>query len=342
MGVSVARAKVGFAILAVAVSLSLTGCKSLVYKIAGKETVTFAKSQMVPYLLTMDDAQMACLSGEATAPLLMTFERVGTNINQLAIMTSMVAGTCAEQQATEHELRYLRASKAGQADEAMDARVAQKRFNALAAQRYYAGYRRLVEYYGEPGNDCPSLRGEFDQLAYLMGLVTGVQAVVQDVAAERTVDVPMDIAAKADRAVNCVDNNRWWGLPQATRAAVALLNPTVDTKGKDPWLEMEKAAALGEKAGVRLPHVFHAMVAQSKGDDVRLRKAIKAFVAAGQKGAVNLEYQLLDKVAIQMMQNISDRYWTEHTGKRTPHNQLGSFWDEKATPVEGVGLDDIL
>lgn len=337
-----ARAKVGFLAFVTSSAVLLSGCS--LNKAIGDGMVKFSKTDMIPYLMAMDDPQMACVNGEANAPLLLTFERAGTNVNQLGILIQNVAGGCAEQQANEQELRYLRASKAGQAVEAMDARAAQKTWNALAAQRYYAGYRRLVAFYGEPGEACPQrrLRREFDQLAYLLGLVTGVQAVVQDVAAERAVDVPMDIAAKADRAVTCLDNEKWWGMPQATRAAVALLNPTVDTQGKDPWQEMDQAAALGAKAGIRLPHVLQAMVAQSKGDDARLRHAIKAFVAAGEQGQVNAHYQMLDRVAAQTMKAISDRYWTEHTGQRTPHLQLGHFWDEKAAPTPTVALDDIL
>ena len=51
------------------------------------------------------------------------------------------AGICAEQKALEAELRYLRASKVNQVTEAQDARIEQKRWAALAAQRQYTGYQ---------------------------------------------------------------------------------------------------------------------------------------------------------------------------------------------------------
>lgn len=342
MAANSARAKAALLAGVASATLLLSGCS--LNKAIGDGMVKFSKTDMIPYLMSMDDPHVACVNGEANAPLLLTFERAGTNVNQLGVLIQMTTGGCAEQEANEQELRYLRASKAGQTAEAMDARAAQKTWNALAAQRYYAGYRRLVAFYGEPGEACPTwrLRRELDQLAYLLGLITGVQAVVQDVAAERAVDVPMDIAAKADRAASCLDNEKWWGMPQAIHAAVALLNPTIDAQGKDPWQELAQAAAIGEKAGVRLPHVFQAMVAQTKGDDVRLRQAIKAFVAAGEKGQVNERYRMIDRVAVQTMKAVSDRYWTEHTGQRTPHLQLGHFWDEKAAPTPTVALDDIL
>ena len=41
----------------------------------------------------------------------------------------------------EAELRYLRASKAGQVTEAQDARIEQKRWAGIAAERQYASYQ---------------------------------------------------------------------------------------------------------------------------------------------------------------------------------------------------------
>ena len=54
------------------------------------------------------------------------------------------SGVCAENQALEQELRYLRASKAGRVTEAQDARIAQKRWAAIAAERQYAAISSLL------------------------------------------------------------------------------------------------------------------------------------------------------------------------------------------------------
>lgn len=48
------------------------------------------------------------------------------------------AGICAENKALE--ANYLRVLKAGQVSEAQDARIEQKRWAGIAAERQYAGY----------------------------------------------------------------------------------------------------------------------------------------------------------------------------------------------------------
>jgi hypothetical protein len=51
----------------------------------------------------------------------------------MAVLLYTSAGICAENKALEAELRYLRASKAGQVSEAQDARIEQKRWAGIAA-----------------------------------------------------------------------------------------------------------------------------------------------------------------------------------------------------------------
>ena len=53
--------------------------------------------------------------------------------------------------------------------------------------------------------------------------------------------------------------------------------------------------------------------------------------------AVNPNYRLIDRMAFLIVQNISDRYWTEKTGSRTPPGSLGKFWDDKAGPDIDAG-----
>ena len=69
---------------------------------------------------------------------------------------------------------------------------------------------------------------------------------------------------------------------------------------------------------------------------------IRAY-AATQESAVNPDFRLIDKMAFQIIQNVSDRYWTEKTGSRTPPGSLGKFWDDKpAQQEDGVQIDDLL
>ena len=84
---------------------------------------------------------------------------------------------------------------------------------------------------------------------------------------------------------------------------------------------------------------MYALAAYSKGDNERMRKAIRDF-AANDKN-INADYRIIDIMAGTMVQTISDKAWTEATGKRTPLGGLGTFWDDaRATP--SVNIDDLL
>lgn len=64
----------------------------------------------------------------------MSFGRVTDQPDQLAVMLYLSAGSCAEDQAREHELAALAALKAVRVDDAEDAMIRQKRAYERAAQ----------------------------------------------------------------------------------------------------------------------------------------------------------------------------------------------------------------
>lgn len=320
----------------------LPGCTSLAYKIAGQQTIKFSKNEMVPYLLTYDDTQMACASGEALTPLLMTFEAVGADPNQLAIMVYTAAGMCAESEALNHELRYLRAAQQQNIVEAQDARIAQKRWHELAARRQYVAYQRFIRYYGEmkQGKCSPEIDDDFDQLMYLVGLVAGVQSVLNDTQSDQAVGVPRDIAAKVERMAACVDSNKWWGLPQGIRASLWNILPMLAPAGSKPMETLARVAKQGEKQGVRLGHAMWALSAYGNGDKELTKNIIRDFAAAGRTVKIADEFRMMDAMAAQMILAMSDRLWTEATGTRTPMGGLGTFWDDK--PKSAGNIDDLL
>ena len=63
--------------------------------------------------------------------------RVTAEPDQLAVMMYLFAGACEEQRALDEELRYTRAIKQQNPDEAEDALIAQKRHLVNAAKRQY-------------------------------------------------------------------------------------------------------------------------------------------------------------------------------------------------------------
>jgi len=320
--------------------LALQGC-GMIYRTTGDVLIMFGRSEMLPYMMAMDDTQMGCAAGEALTPLLLAFERVGSDPDSLAVLVYVTAGTCADSMALEEELRYLRAVRAGSVSEAQDARIAQKRYAALASRRQYEAYRRLVTRYGEmTDNECPKLKSDFDELVWMVGLISGVQALLNDGVADASVGVPRDLAAKVERGAACLDNEKWWGVPRGVRASLWGILPMLAPPNVEPWKELETASQTGFEQGVRLGSAMYAISAYSQGDDRRLRKAIRDFAANDEN--INLEYRMLDAMAGTMIESVSDRLWTEATGKRTPLGGLGTFWDDAPSRQPSFNIDDLL
>lgn len=328
-----------FAALGGALAL-LQGC-GMVYKTTGDVLISYGKNEMLPYVMTYDDTEMACALGDSMTPLLMSFEAVGSNPNKLAVLQFVSAGSCADSASLEQELRYYRAVHDGNVSDAQDARIAQKRWAALAAKRQYTAYKRAIRQYGEiKEGQCPDLDSDFDQLVYMIGLVAGVEALENDGTSGGQVGVPRDIAAKVASATKCLDDEKWWGAPLGIRAAIWNILPPLAPKNAHPWQALEKASQIGFREGVRLGSAMYVMSAYSKGDDKRLRKAIKEFAAHDKH--INQKYRLLDAMAHNIVQGVSDRMWTENTGKRTPIGGLGTFWDDAKKNESNVDINDLL
>lgn len=321
-----------------ALAMVLQGCQ-MIYKTTGDVLVSYSQAEMVPYLMESEDTVMACATGESLTPLLMSFEAVGSHPQKLGVLVNVVAGSCAEQRAVDAELRYLRSLDQGDVKAAQDARIEQKRQARLAAQRQYRAFRLVVDQYGEAKEDvCPRLRSEFDGLVWMIGQLGGVQALLNDATAEGEVGVPRNIAARAERGVACMDNDEWWGLPRGIRASLWNTLPQIKPDGVDAWAELEQAVDAGFEGGVRLASALYAIAAEGKGDEQRMRKAIREF--ADREFEVNERYRMLDAMAKTLIVNTSDRMWTEATGKRTPVGGLGTFWDDKSE--SDANIDDLL
>ncbi|MDX1804834.1 MAG: hypothetical protein R3292_12195 [Alcanivorax sp.] len=329
-------------VLVVGVVVALQGC-GVIYKTTGDVLVSYGRSEMLPYMLTYNDARMACISGESLTPLLMSFERVGSKPSKLGTMVFTTSAVCAEKISLDAELRYLRAVKDGQVNEAQDARIEQKRWAAIAAERQKKAYDLMMSTYAEnlKEGQCPKLKTDFDEMVWMVGNISGVEALLNDGAADGQVGVPRDVAAKVERHMKCLDNEKWWGVPMGARAAVWNLLPMLAPPNADAWATLENSAKIGFDKGVRLGSALYAMSAYSKGDDKRLRQAIRDF-AANDKN-IDPNYLLMDTLAGMIIQGISDREWTQNTGKRTPVGGLGTFWDDQPkSSGPAVDINDLL
>lgn len=329
-------------------SALLTACSPV--KFGANQSLRFVERNLVPPMLADDDVDMVCASGESTTPLILAAGGLGADTDQLATVLYQTAALCAEQRGLEEELRYMRASRANQVEEAQDARIAQKRYAELAARRQYKSHLRFVHYYENKydvkiGDKCPKFRKDFDEMVYMLGLISGVQSIQNDINSQNAVGVPKDIGAKVERAMACLDNDKWWGVPMATRAAVWNLLPG-GGEGKDPWETLKQSMRIGERKGVRMAHALYAMSAYAKADDAHLRDAFRIFGATETEDStfkVDPRFKTFDSMGRMIVTQVSDRYWTEHTGTRTPAGSMGKFWDDKPAATDsGIDIDDLL
>lgn len=331
---------------AVVASVALSGCgvvNHMVYKTTGDVLQGFSRNHTVPYLLSTDDLAMGCAMTEATAPLLMSFGRVTNEPDQIAVMLYLSAAGCADEQAREHELTGLAALGNMDGNAAEDAMIRQKRAHALAAKRYFRSWQHHNAYYGEPGNgECPDFDDDLDEFIYMAGLLSGLQALNAEIQSTSAIGVPKNVGSVVGRATSCLDSEKWWGAPMALRATIWAMIPGAMPEGENAFERLEMSDRQGEKAGVRLSHVFHAIAAMNKGDNERLRDVIRRHAESIEETPSNEEWAFVDAMSTQMIVAISDRLWVENTGYRTPLGRLGTFWDDEPEDVETMDLDDLL
>ncbi|MGB3621314.1 MAG: hypothetical protein WBA20_08220 [Ketobacter sp.] len=318
--------------------VALSGCSAAIYKVTGDTMTNIGEDVMVPYLLTTDESKIACASGEALTPLLLSFSTVTTPPDQLETLMGLVGGTCASQRAFEHEMAYIRFASEQRISQATNARIESKRWHAIAAARYFRSYQALGRALGEPGGECPMFDNDFEQLIWLLGSISGLQAALADIQSDMAVGVPFNVAPKAERAVACLDdekhNVKWWGLPKAIRASLWTIVPGVTPAGLDPWQELENARAIGMQEGVRIASALDGLVSYNDSNNDRVRAIIKQHAHSISSTAPNREYRMVDVMGSDLLLELSDRLWTQATGSRTPIGAYGTFWDEKEAEPE--------
>jgi hypothetical protein len=321
--------------------LLLSSC-AMVYKSTGNALIGFAEDEAVPYALASDDVDMGCAMSRAFTPFFMSFSRVTAQPDDLAIMMYLYAGNCSEVKAWEEELRYLRALYFKNVVEAQDARIAQKRLLNQAARRQLAGYNSLVSAIAEPGSDCPDLASGNAEFYWLIGLLNGLQATLNDLASEGSANVPLDIASKVGRGAACLDNEKWWGVPKAIQAAIGVTIPNNKPVDADPLKELDQAMQIGMKQGVLITEVIAAQVHMGLGHTDQVKAIIRHSKEAKAQVGSMPGFRLLNEFATLQLQAISDRLWTEATGKRTPISGLGTFWDDRNDAIKTINIDDML
>lgn len=330
--------------------LIMGGCSSFhpIYTPTGDVLTAYSEDEATPYVMQMSDSALACSMGEGLDPLVYSFSRVTDAPDKTGSLLMLLAANCAEAKAWEAELSYLRADYRGDVPAAKDAREKAKRLNALTAKRRYVVYQQAMRAYEydptDDGAKCPFLYNEQDEITFLLGLLTGMQAIVNDANSGAQAGVPRDIAPQAERAAQCLDNEKWGGLPNAIRAMVWLLIP--DTRpdlSPDPWEVFRNSSELGVNKGIRASMALEAVAAETFGREDVLKDVIARFAQSEETFKVWKDYRLVDESARNVIQFSSDKYWTAHYGYRTPHSRFGSLSDKtEVDSSEVMSLDDLL
>jgi hypothetical protein len=302
----------------------------------------YSVKHVVPHVFETGDVDMACKVGVAMGPFLLSFGRVTAPPDRSGIATMLSAGMCAEADAREAELDQLRALKAGRPAEAQDARVREHRAHEVAAARYQHAFQHFVRVFGEPGGECRMI-AKADGLLYLLGLTSGLLAVVHDRAAGGALGVPLDLPRKVATGAACLDDGHFWGVPRALQAAVWASVPGTAPAGvSDPFVVLRQSARAGQEKGLRLAGALLALAAATAGRTDDLHAAIREHAASVRTRPALAAYRTLDRYATMLVEHESDKLWTQATGHRTPVGSFGTFPEDETRPTEEKKDDKLL
>lgn len=295
-----------------------------------------------PWFLGSEDTDVMCAMGEGMGGMIYP---MGPEVDPLVPMLSLSAGMCADEKSKEQELRYMRAMRRNDVETAQDARTQQRRWLALAAKRQYFGYQALIRAYGKPKEGCPKFKDDNYEFSYLQGLLNGLQAFQNDFATGGHARVPNDTVSQVMTGLKCLDSDKYWGLPEAAMTVMDVVMAKAggdSAKLQEGYDRIEKAAKVGQDAGVRMVDALRAQMYLMQSDQEAAKRVIREHAASIKRTASNPDFRLMDLMATRTIRSLSDYMWTKATGKRTPFGKLGTFWDEKPKLDKALDIDELL
>jgi len=250
------------------------------------------------------------------------------------VVAEATAGLCPEGAAWEFELTEarLRARLADDptvAGQVRDAQLAARREHSLAADRFYKAFQHTEAAFGDVGEGCPHLNDD-ESFVYLLGMVSGMLAMLHDGQGGGQIGVPLDTLAKVSRGATCLDDAVWWSSPMALSAAQGATIPGTSPEGVDPWAQLETAATAGEHTGVRVSRALQVLVAANAGREDVVRSGVLAHGASVQATPRDNEWALLDEFARSVTGHQADLIWTKSLGYRAP--AFGTLPEPAAPP----------
>ncbi len=296
------------ALLVLLASLGTVSCAGRIDKVV--------KKRAVPQLALGRDLGLACAFGSLGISLseILTEDR-----SEDALAVSWItAGLCEEIAGREAQLQSQLARRhapmESRAALATDARIRADRHFANAAHRFQVGYQITQDNYG--GADDCRLKNDGDQSIYMLGLLAGMLALVNDAAAGMAVGVPQNQILEIGRQSHCLDNDRWWGIPRALEVSGWLVIPGSGPTGVDASAELAAISAIADAQGQGIPRALWLFTAANGGD----REAVRAILAdwPDEATAPDNEYALIDEYARKLAQVEADLLWISERGHRAP------------------------
>ena len=322
--------------LALVATLVLGACSK--DRLVGNGLRTYTIDHALPMILQVDDVPMICHANDGFTPIIKAFTRFKVETDMMLAFGYAGSSICTENQAVEKELWSSLAEKQGWPDVAIDARIAQQLLNRDHTVSYFKKQHNYE--FGE--GKCPKLTQEVEELLLFVGATSALQGLNNDVSSGRLVNVDMGIPPKVVKAMDCLDNNKWWGFPQSIRAALTIILPESPAIEAEAWKALQQNSALGVQQGMRVGYATYAVIAAIKGRDDYLRLALKGFESVT-PDKINKDYLLLDTIAEQQVRHLANRFWMRLEGRRAPTEGYSQFLDEKRQPdasLEGL-LDGV-
>jgi hypothetical protein len=332
--------------LALAATLVLGACSK--DQLIGNGLRTYTIEHALPVILKVDDVPMICHANDGFTPIIKAFTRFKVETDMMLAFGYAGSSICTESDAVEKELWSTLTEKQGWTDVAIDARIAQQLLNRDAGRKQINAFNHTVSYFKKQHNyefgegKCPKLNKEVEELLLFVGATSALQGLHNDVSSGRLVNIDMGIPPKVVRAMECLDNSKWWGFPQSLRAALTIILPETPEIEAEGWKSLQQNASLGVEKGMRVGYATYAVISAIKGRDEHLRIALKGFEAVNPE-TINKDYLLLDTIAELQVRHLANRFWMRMEGRRAPTDGYSQFLDEKRQPdksLEGL-LDDV-
>lgn len=318
------------------------GCNSL-YKPIGSTLIAYSEDHALPEFLETTDVDLACQSGTSLLPLLSSFSRVGTDTKKIEISLYLLSAFCAEQQAHYFELLENLSDQAKTYRQSISYSSLKKRAYQKAAKHQLASYAStLAAFNYSAETSCPEFSRDLDEVLFLLGHLQGLEALLNGGKSAGLIIIPLNVSNDIYRAMACLDNKKWWGVPQVVEATLLIFLPELDrTKSKIVDITIEESIAHGRQQGVPLAETIALAAWEGQGSTDKVKKLIQEHFQSLSTLKVDDKWLVINNINNRHLQNRADIFLLEQ-GKSIPPDIASAFRPipETTSDIE-FDLDDL-